>query len=184
MPEADIFDISTRRAIRDSLTLEQEKAAFIATVMELTADQRDLLRLTVMAFWPAAGAAAWPGSARETPDGPDAELIRQCDHLHAVQRALDATYELIPEDDERQRRAVIALIAPLSARQSEIHDRILELSKGPTTLEGARAAARAVLGQYPDGLEEARQDCNLAAWLSISLAEYVAGTNETLSWYA
>jgi hypothetical protein len=35
--------------------------------------------------------------------GPDAERIRQCDRLHAV--AIDAAYEVIPEDDERQRRA-------------------------------------------------------------------------------
>jgi hypothetical protein len=156
MPKDDI-DISTHDAIRD-LTREQLEARFLAGVRELNEDQKELLWLVMQAL-----RRDRPGVA-----GPDAELIRQCDRLHAVQTAIDATYEITPDNDE-QRDVVLD---PLNTRWFEIKDRIFEAG-GPTTPEGARAAAWVLMDQYPDGVDGAVEDDNLAAWLAIHCAEYL-----------
>jgi hypothetical protein len=101
------------------------------------------------------------------PDGPDAEMIRLCGQLCVIHAAIDATYQATP--DEVAQNGVLGL---LNARWFETADEVRKL-EAPRTPEGARAAATALLNQYPGGVGEAS---DLATWLSIRCAEYLAGT--------
>jgi hypothetical protein len=98
-------------------------------------------------------------AAEGVPDGPDAELIRWCRRLHAVEEVYALAHEVILDDDERSH-----VLEPLDERWDEIAERLRELA-GPTTAEGARAVAAALLTQF--------QGTDLAAWLTVRCAEYV-----------
>jgi hypothetical protein len=87
--------------------------------------------------------------------------------MRAVQTAFDAAYEIIPNDERRQ-----VALDPLNTRRLEIQARVFALN-GPTTLEGAQAAALALLDQCPDGPDGAVQDGDLTRWLAIHCAEYL-----------
>jgi hypothetical protein len=141
-------------------TREEQSAKFASVLAKLDVPQLELLELVARALGYIAAA--------EAPDSPDADLIRQCDRLHACQMAIDAAYEVIPQDDKK--RAII--IDPIHEKWVKAKDEIMEL-EGPTTPEGARAVAFVLLDQYPDGLEEAIKDDNLQTWLAICCAEYI-----------
>jgi hypothetical protein len=134
---------------------------FEAELHTLNPDQMRLVLAIVRAF------------KRESPEPvsnkPDAELIQLCDRLHAIQAATDLTYKVIPGDEVKQNIA----LDPLNAKWHEIADRIIKLDAGPTTPEGARAAARVLLDEHSEGLEAAVQNESLTDWLAIQCAEYL-----------
>ena len=150
------------------ITSEQQRAELMAMLEQATKEERYLMLLIARALFPEAAAHAWGPPPRDTSDSPDADLIRLCDHLDAVHTAIDAAYEVIPDDDKK--RAMVT--DPLNAKWFEIAELLYELD-GPTTSDGARAVARVLLAQYPDGLDGARQDADMGRLLAIHCAEYL-----------
>ena len=104
----------------------------------------------------------------EAPSGPDGELIRLCNGLVAVNAAAAAACHLT--DDEQARGP---LIDELCRRRSTIERRLYKIPL-PSTPEGTRAAASAMLCELPsECAREAVQDADLARWLAIGLAKYL-----------
>lgn len=162
-------DIPTRRPIRE-LTREQQTAAVLALVAQLTDVQRELLWVIAQALWPDLIVAPDDDGAPGEDAGPDAELIRQCDRLHTIQVAIDLAHEEIADDKKRNR-----ILDAVHAKWFAAEARIFQLREGPRTLAGARAAARVILDLNPDGLEAAAEIANLTDWLAIQCAEYLLG---------
>ena len=103
----------------------------------------------------------------EVPDGPDAELIRQCNRMNTLETALAAVCEEIPDGEEKGN-----VIRLLSDKWFEARSRIFQLD-GPRTLEGARAAALALLALHPGGVDDAIADADLPGWLALRCAQYL-----------
>ncbi len=87
------------------------------------------------------------GAAEIVPDGPDAEMIRLCKRLLAVQIVYVQAHKVIDDDDDRT-----DILEPLEDCWAEIDERLRKLG-GPTTLEGARAAAQVFL-TYDQGITD------------------------------
>jgi hypothetical protein len=107
------------------------------------------------------------GRAKPVPPGQDGELIWHCDRLTEVQTAIDALYETISDDEERDR-----FMAPLDAEWFGIKDRLFKLA-APRTPAGGRAVALAAIRQSPRPLEDAVCNADLACWLGLTCAQYV-----------
>jgi hypothetical protein len=104
------------------------------------------------------------------PEQPDAELIRLCDRLVAIQAAETAIYAKMDGSDDD---ALDAALDPFTAEWRAIEARLYEVG-GPITPQGMVAMARASLAyasKEPDGSFDTTY---LGDWLAINVAAFVA----------
>ena len=116
-------------------------------------------------------AKATPANAAQ-----DADLIRACVELIAMQAELTALYDrrLTIEDEQRTEPEVDILIA----RAKEAEDRLSALPP-PSTLAGVRAMSRMAVARWhlDNGDELWAEDFD--EWVSLSIIEYLAGDATT-----
>lgn len=149
-------DPARKRAART-----KQRAEFIALASRLNGEQqRLLLSVAEGLFRP----------LRPVFTERDAELVWLCERWVVVLTAIEAVYAGTPHINDRKREA---MLDPFYDRKHEIMDQIFKLDL-PTTPEGARAAARAVLADHPGDRDEAVQNCDMRMWLSLGCARYLA----------
>jgi hypothetical protein len=112
-----------------------------------------------------------PPPALADADSPDAELIRLCDRLVAIDAAESTIYATVDGSDDD---ALDAALDPFTAEWRAIEARLYELG-GPRTPQGTVAMARAAVAYTttePDG--SFATTIHLADWLAINVAACVA----------
>jgi len=119
----------------------------------------------------AAIAARMPGTAPAATSNDDAELIRLCDRLVAIEAERAAIFETVAEDE--QDRALDAA----TGEYDQIEARLAELGN-PTTLAGMRAMARAAVATAPKNTagEVTAGVAGLSEWLAFGVVEAMAGS--------
>ncbi|HET6236884.1 MAG TPA: hypothetical protein VFE41_18265 [Acetobacteraceae bacterium] len=127
-------------------------------------------RLTLFA------AAATPAAAMPiapTAPGSDAELIRLCDRLVAIQAEETAMFEvdLYTDDDGSRFKPVMDA---LTEERRTVETRLYDVG-GPTTKAGLLAAARAAASEAPKDADGAISCVALAEWLAFGVVERMAG---------
>jgi hypothetical protein len=117
------------------------------------------------------GAAAAPVIAsRMLNPLPDVELIGVCTGMHNLKGKMDDLFNHGYDDDR-----ITELSEPLNEAWFPLRDRLLTLNP-PSTSEGARAAALALLANLPaESFEMAAQDADPVVWLAIGVARFVVG---------
>lgn len=147
-----------------SATPEQRRAFIASSIEELSTPELKLIELALCALV--------PDRDVEVPAGPDADLIRQCRRLHAIQEGVNLAYEILPGETvpDENRRGVFTTL--LYTRWDETAVELMKL-KGPTTAEGAREMAWVWIEAYSDGVDAAVKANDLDAWLSTQCAEYL-----------
>jgi hypothetical protein len=138
-----------------------------------TTSRRSALRgisLTAMAAGLAARSAlAAPVPAPDT----DAELIRLCGEVVAVQDKIDALYKVRHTAEDEQRTE--PELDDLSAMQHEWLDLIEAAAVSPATLAGVRAMARASIAIAPlDRDGETEFEGGDAEWLALTVVKFLA----------
>lgn len=116
------------------------------------------------------------GGVAAPAESDDAELIRLCARLVALERQEAAIYKVrhTAEDEERTEPE----LDRLGAERETILQRLNEIGK-ITTLSGARAMAAAAISEAPKdraGQVECTQGED-AEWLAFTVSEFLAGTN-------
>jgi hypothetical protein len=122
------------------------------------------------------GAAATPTSAMpiaQTAHGPDAELIRLCDRVVAIQAEETAMFEADPAADDDGSRFKPVMDA-LTEERRAIETRLYDVG-APTTKAGLLAAARAAVSEAPKDADGAISCVALAEWLAVGAVERMAG---------
>jgi hypothetical protein len=103
------------------------------------------------------------------PDTPDAEVIRLCERLLAVNLAIEAAYPAIDNDALRD----IAM-QPLDREWAALKGRLYQLPP-PRSRGSVRAAAKAMLSYSGlDTYEDAAESSDMLMWLSRACFEYLA----------
>jgi hypothetical protein len=107
---------------------------------------------------------AAPGGA-----GDDAEMVRLCDRLVAIEAEEAAIFATVPEDEQD------TVLLPFTEEFRQIENRLYDLGD-PTTPEGLRAAARAALAHAPRDMGGNIDTTHggIAEWLAFGIAETLA----------
>lgn len=114
------------------------------------------------------------GAAVAALPSPDAALIGVCTRLHAINREIADLFNHDYDPD-----TIDELAEPLNEAWHGLTPGLFAL-KPPSTPEGARAAALALLANLSsEEFEMAVQDADPVLWLSIGLAKYLIGPEAT-----
>jgi len=163
MPEATIYDFTTRRRLLVTPSAKTERERKLLAVFDVATPARQQLML-------AFGKATRRDRPEKVPNGLDAALIGECDRLHAINAAIQAASVAITDESER-----VPVIDRLDEQWFAVRDRIFKLAS-PRTAEGAVAVAKAILSEgHPDSLGEAVEGGDLQSWLCRACAEFLAG---------
>jgi hypothetical protein len=147
------------------IAAESQRGEFISGINKMSPAEIHLTALIVRALQ--------RDRPTEFPDSPDADLIRQCDRMIAINKATDMTHEVIRDD---RARAIVS--EPVDAEWFDVRRTMLNLPP-PRSREGVRAAAKMMLS-YTGGLDtyaEAIDGADLLMWFSRACAEYLAASS-------
>jgi hypothetical protein len=165
MPEAEIFDIRTGRAVQSEQERDAQRDELVSLMRAM--NDRQLHALSIVAT----GVAPQREKAKRAGGG-DAALIRWCNRLVEVQAAIHVLYDYIHDDNERDR-----MLEPLDVEWKKLRGRLSEFQP-PRTPAGARAVALAALSEQPDDLDDAARNGNVTCWLALACAHYLTGPRD------
>jgi hypothetical protein len=119
-----------------------------------------------------AGIAAVPALAATSPD---AELIALCNRLVAIRQAELALTEQLPTESLVDEDEIEDALEQLDAEHRPLATLIYK-HKRPTTIEGARAMARAALPHISKCADGSMVLTDIGEWLSVRVAEFLSGS--------
>jgi hypothetical protein len=161
MSDTPIYDIKTGRPLQEALTPEEMRELLSVLFETASAEQREFLVLYAQVF---------KRDLSPLPDVPDAEVIRRCEQLCAVNLAIESGYRAFRTDSERD-----TATEPLDREWWKLKDQIFKCAP-PHTREGVAAAAKMLLSYSAlDSYAEAVETADVLMWLSRACAEYIAG---------
>ncbi len=129
-----------------------------------TSTRRSAMRAGIAA---ALGALDAPAMATAA-GNPDAELVRLCDRLVAIDAERADIFRTIEDDAEKE----IAL-QPTDVESRKIAERLYDMPD-PVTSAGARAVARAAFAEAEKSLDGGLVCNDISDWLALTVVEYVA----------